>query len=226
MQLFGFRIKIDDDGHNYNDDERWTLYEQTDISFTDRNCFNVGTLAHSSETFSSSVSSITTDSIQGILEILIQSGENVRSAINKFNKTTPLQALVLESEQMIITLTQGILEVGEQQKTFAGEALKDMISIKYMLIASRNGLNGLALRTVLTVDNLKAISEAFFAANDADVAMTMADKMEYITEMMTDMTNLIQNTNKQIKEANEIYADVRKRMISIVAKLRGYKSAL
>ena len=47
--------------------------------------------------------------------------------------------------------------------------------------------------------------------------MTMADKMEYITEMMTDMTNLIQNTNKQIKEANEIYADVRKRMISIVA---------
>ena len=127
---------------------------------------------------------------------------------------------------MIITLTQGILEVGEQQKTFAGEALKDMISIKYMLISSRNGLNGLALRTVLTVDNLKAVSEAFFAANDADVAMTMADKMEYITEMMTDMTNLIQNTNKHIKEANEIYADVRKRMISIVAKLRGYKWAL
>ena len=61
--------------------------------------------------------------------------------------------------------------------------------------------------TVLTVDNLKAVSEAFFAANDADVAMTMADRMEYITEMMTDMTNLIQNTNKQIKEANEIYAE-------------------
>merc|ERR1719346_744522 len=118
---------------------------------------------------------------------MIKSGGSVKNVIDKFSNLSNLEIveeLVNESEEIITRLQQGVSEINEKHRSFAGEALKDMIYIKLQLKTARISLNDLAQRTVFAVADLKAFSEAFFADDTEDLANVVdlrnADKMEYV----------------------------------------------
>merc|ERR1719346_417599 len=118
---------------------------------------------------------------------MIKSGGSVKNVIDKFSNLSNLEmveTLVEESEDIITRLQQGVSEINEKHRSYAGEALKDMIFIKLQLKTSRISLNDLAQRTVFAVADLKAFSEAFFADDTEDLANVVdlrnADKMEYV----------------------------------------------
>jgi len=181
------------------------------------------------------------ENIGGILDILISSGDSVKNVIDKFNDATQakaVQELVDEAEEIIVRLQQGVGEINEKHRTFAGEALKEMLHIKVLLKNSRLSLNELAKRTVFAVDDLKAFSEAIFAndnnedyeTNDLlDLRSSMpssqdyVEKMEYVKEQMTVMKNLIADTKAKVDEVKKIYSDVKLRMTKIEENLISYK---
>jgi len=146
-----------------------------------------------------------------------------------------VEELVKESEEIITRLQQGVSEINEKHRSFAGEALKDMIYIKLQLKTSRISLNDLAQRTVFAVADLKAFSEAFFADDTEEIAdfanvvdlrnadERNADKIEYVKEQMTVMMNLIKDTNTKITEVRAIYAEIREKMSSVEETLVQYK---
>jgi len=118
------------------------------------------------------IGDITFDNIGSVLDILIKSGGTVQNVISQFqniNNNGIVKELVEEAKDIIERLKQGISEINEQHKTYAGEALKEMVFIKIQLKASRLSLNDLAKRTVFAVEDLKAFSKAFFDKNDEQV---------------------------------------------------------
>ena len=142
----------------------------------------------------------------------------MKNVIDMLNRTIPTEAIVLDTEKVIITLTEGITEISDKHKTYAGEALRDMIWIKHNLRTSRLGLEDLAHRTISTVDELTEYSEYLFA-DDADDNT----KMEIIYEKVRLMKDLIEDTNAHIKKAKEIQEEVMQRMSSVKQKLVSYK---
>merc|ERR1712038_1674851 len=91
---------------------------------------------------------------------MIKSGGSVKNVINKFSNLSNLEmveTLVEESEDIITRLQQGVSEINEKHRSYAGEALKDMIFIKLQLKTSRISLNDLAQRTMFAVADLKAV---------------------------------------------------------------------
>jgi hypothetical protein len=176
---------------------------------------------------------ITIDNVGTILNMLIQSGGTIRNVLDKFsdaNNLSIVQELVEESQDIIQRLQQGVSEINDKHKTFAGEALKDLIFIKLQLKNARLELNDLARRTVLAVGDLKAFSEAFFADDTDELAQTVnvvdlrsSDKMEYVREQMDVMKNLINDTNTKVGEVRKIYADIKTRFANVELKLTQYK---
>merc|ERR1712209_144728 len=118
-----------------------------------------------------------------------------------------VETLVKESEDIITRLQQGVSEINEKHRSYAGEALKDMIFIKLQLKTSRISLNDLAQRTLFAVADLKAFPEAFFADDREAISETSnvvdmrnAEKIDYVKEQMAVMVNLINDTNTKINE--------------------------
>merc|ERR1719422_746972 len=162
---------------------------------------------------------------------MIKSGGSVKNVIDKFSNLSNLElveTLVKESEEIITRLQQGVSEINEKHRSFAGEALKDMIYIKLQLKTARISLNDLAQRTVFAVADLKAFSEAFFADDTEEISdlanvvdLRNADKMEYVKEQMTVMMNLIKDT--KTNEVRTLYAEIREKMSSVEETLVQYK---
>jgi len=181
----------------------------------------------------SGINDVNIENVGTILDLMIKSGGSVKNVIDKFSNLSNLEMveqLVEESEDIITRLQQGVSEINEKHRSYAGEALKDMIYIKLQLKTSRISLNDLAQRTVFAVDDLKAFSEAFFADDTEAISKTSnvvdvrnADKIEYVKEQMTVMVNLIKDTNTKITEVRTIYADIRERMSAVEEKLVQYK---
>jgi hypothetical protein len=186
----------------------------------------------------SSINDVNIENIGTILDLMIKSGGSVKNVIDKFSNLSNLEIveeLVKESEEIITRLQQGVSEINEKHRSFAGEALKDMIYIKLQLKTSRISLNDLAQRTVFAVADLKAFSEAFFADDTEEIAdfanvvdlrnadERNADKIEYVKEQMTVMMNLIKDTNSKINEVRAIYAEIREKMSSVEETLVQYK---
>jgi len=186
----------------------------------------------------SSINDVNIENIGTILDLMIKSGGTVKNVIDKFSNLSNLEIveeLVKESEEIITRLQQGVSEINEKHRSFAGEALKDMIYIKLQLKTSRISLNDLAQRTVFAVADLKAFSEAFFADDTEEIAdfanvvdlrnadERNADKIEYVKEQMTVMMNLIKDTNSKITEVRAIYAEIREKMSSVEETLVQYK---
>ena len=186
----------------------------------------------------SSINDVNIENIGTILDLMIKSGGTVKNVIDKFSNLSNLEIveeLVKESEEIITRLQQGVSEINEKHRSFAGEALKDMIYIKLQLKTSRISLNDLAQRTVFAVADLKAFSEAFFADDTEEIAdfanvvdlrnadERNADKIEYVKEQMTVMMNLIKDTNSKINEVRAIYAEIREKMSSVEETLVQYK---
>jgi hypothetical protein len=186
----------------------------------------------------SSINDVNIENIGTILDLMIKSGGSVKNVIDKFSNLSNLEVveeLVKESEEIITRLQQGVSEINEKHRSFAGEALKDMIYIKLQLKTSRISLNDLAQRTVFAVADLKAFSEAFFADDTEEIAdfanvvdlrnadERNADKIEYVKEQMTVMMNLIKDTNSKINEVRAIYAEIREKMSSVEETLVQYK---
>ena len=113
-----------------------------------------------------SVVDVDMDSIGKVVNVLTKSGDSVKNVIDMLNRTIPTEAIVLDTEKVIITLTEGITEISDKHKTYAGEALRDMIWIKHNLRTSRLGLEDLAHRTISTVDELAEYSE--YRGHDSD----------------------------------------------------------
>jgi hypothetical protein len=186
----------------------------------------------------SGINDVNIENIGTILDLMIKSGGTVKNVIDKFSNLSNLEIveeLVKESEEIITRLQQGVSEINEKHRSFAGEALKDMIYIKLQLKTSRISLNDLAQRTVFAVADLKAFSEAFFADDTEEIAdfanvvdlrnadERNADKIEYVKEQMTVMMNLIKDTNSKINEVRAIYAEIREKMSSVEETLVQYK---
>merc|ERR1712110_1398151 len=181
----------------------------------------------------SGIDDVNIENIGTILDLMIKSGGTVKNVIDKFSNLSNLEIveeLVKESEEIITRLQQGVSEINEKHRSFAGEALKDMIYIKLQLKTSRISLNDLAQRTVFAVDDLKAFSEAFFADDTEEISdlanvvdVRNADKIEYVKEQMTVMVNLVKDTNTKITEVRTIYAEIRSRMSAVEEKLVQYK---
>ena len=181
----------------------------------------------------SGINDVNIENVGTILDLMIKSGGSVKNVIDKFSNLSNLELveqLVEESEDIITRLQQGVSEINEKHRSYAGEALKDMIYIKLQLKTSRISLNDLAQRTVFAVDDLKAFSEAFFADDTEAISKTSnvvdvrnADKIEYVKEQMTVMVNLIKDTNTKITEVRTIYAEIRERMSAVEEKLVQYK---
>jgi hypothetical protein len=186
----------------------------------------------------SGINDVNIENIGTILDLMIKSGGSVKNVIDKFSNLSNLEIveeLVKESEEIITRLQQGVSEINEKHRSFAGEALKDMIYIKLQLKTSRISLNDLAQRTVFAVADLKAFSEAFFADDTEEIAdfanvvdlrnadERNADKIEYVKEQMTVMMNLIKDTNSKINEVRAIYAEIREKMSSVEETLVQYK---
>jgi len=73
------------------------------------------------------------DKLVGVIDVLIKSGGTVHNVLQKFNDITnseDVKKLVEEAKDNILKLTQGISHINEQHKTFAGEALKEIIFVK------------------------------------------------------------------------------------------------
>ena len=185
-----------------------------------------------------SIKDVNIENVGTILDLMIKSGGTVKNVIDKFSNLSNLEIveeLVEESEEIITRLQQGVSEINEKHRSYAGEALKNMIYIKLQLKTSRISLNDLAQRTVFAVADLKAFSEAFFAddaeeisdlANVVDLRNAdkrNADKIEYVKEQMTVMMNLIKDTNTKINEVRTIYAEIREKMSSVEETLVQYK---
>merc|ERR1712223_1672508 len=164
---------------------------------------------------------------------MIKSGGSVKNVIDKFSNLSNLElveTLVEESEDIITRLQQGVSAINEKHRSYAGEALKDMIFIKLQLKTSRISLNDLAQRALFAVADLKAFSEAFFAEDTEAISETSnvvdlrnAEKMDYVKEQMVVMVNLINDTNTKINEVRTIYSEIRERMSSVAEKLVQYK---
>merc|ERR1712130_1017843 len=156
----------------------------------------------------SSINDVNIENVGTILDLMIKSGGSVKNVIDKSSNLSNLEIveeLVNESEEIITRLQQGVSEINEKHRSFAGQALKDMIYIKLQLKTSRISLNDLAQRTVFAVADLKAFSEAFFADDTEEISdlanvvdLRNAEKMEYVKEQMTVMMNLIKDTNTKI----------------------------
>ena len=104
-------------------------------------------------------------------------------------------------------MQQGVSEINEKHRSYAGEALKDMIFTKLQLKTSRISLNDLAQRTMFAVADLKTFSEAFFADDTEAISETSnvvdlrnAEKIDYVKEQMAVMVDLINDTNTKIIE--------------------------
>jgi hypothetical protein len=181
----------------------------------------------------SSIDDVNIENVGTILDLMIKSGGSVKNVIDKFSNLSNLEIvkeLVEESEEIITRLQQGVSEVNEKHRSFAGEALKDMIYIKIQLRTSRISLNDLAQRTVFAVADLKAFSEAFFADDTEEISdlanvvdLRNADKIEYVKEQMIVMMNLIKDTNVKINEVRTLYAEIREKMSSVEETLVQYK---
>jgi len=181
----------------------------------------------------SSINDVNIENVGTILDLMIKSGGSVKNVIDKFSNLSNLEIveeLVNESEEIITRLQQGVSEINEKHRSFAGEALKDMIYIKLQLKTARISLNDLAQRTVFAVADLKAFSEAFFADDTEEISdlanvvdLRNADKMEYVKEQMTVMMNLIKDTNTKINEVRTLYAEIREKMSSVEETLVQYK---
>ena len=158
----------------------------------------------------SSISDVNIENVGTILDLMIKSGGSVKNVIDKFSNLSNLEmveTLVEESEDIITRLQQGVSEINVKHRSYAGEALKDMIFIKLQLKTSRLSLNDLAQRTLFAVADLKAFSEAFFADDTEAISETSnvvdlqnAEKMDYVKEQMAVMVNLINDTNTKINE--------------------------
>ena len=158
----------------------------------------------------SSISDVNIENVGTILDLMIKSGGSVKNVIDKFSNLSNLEmveTLVEESEDIITRLQQGVSEINEKHRSYAGEALKDMIFIKLQLKTSRISLNDLAQRTLFAVADLKAFSEAFFADDTEAISETSnvvdlrnAEKMDYVKEQMAVMVILINDTNPKINE--------------------------
>ena len=158
----------------------------------------------------SSISDVNIENVGTILDLMIKSGGSVKNVIDKFSNLSNLEmveTLVEESEDIITRLQQGVSEINEKHRSYAGEALKDMIFIKLQLKTSRISLNDLAQRTMFAVADLKAFSEAFFADDTEAISETSnvvdlrnAEKIDYVKEQMAVMVNLINDTNTKINE--------------------------
>jgi len=180
-----------------------------------------------------SIDDVNIENVGTILDLMIKSGGSVKNVIDKFSNLSNLEIveeLVKESEEIITRLQQGVSEINEKHRSFAGEALKDMIYIKLQLKTSRISLNDLAQRTVFAVSDLKAFSEAFFADDTEEISdlanvvdLRNADKIEYVKEQMTVMMNLIKDTNTKINEVRTLYAEIREKMSSVEETLVQYK---
>lgn len=176
---------------------------------------------------------VTINNVGSILEMLIKSGGSVKNVIDKFSNVSDLaevEKIVEESQEIIERLQQGVSAINEDHKTFAGEALKDMIYIRLQLKTSRLSLNDLAKRTVYAVGDLKAFSEAFFAGDTDEVSELAnavqpdnSEKLEYVKEQMTVMVDLIKDTNTKVDEVKKIYSDIKARMVGVEEKLVRYK---
>merc|ERR1711971_286897 len=181
----------------------------------------------------SSIDDVNIENVGTILDLMIKSGGSVKNVIDKFSNLSNLEIvkeLVEESEEIITRLQQGVSEVNEKHRSFAGEALKNMIYIKLQLRTSRISLNDLAQRTVFAVADLKAFSEAFFADDTEEISdlanvvdLRNADKIEYVKEQMIVMMNLIKDTNVKINEVRTLYAEIREKMSSVEETLVQYK---
>jgi len=181
----------------------------------------------------SSINDVNIENVGTILDLMIKSGGSVKNVIDKFSNLSNLEIveeLVEESEEIITRLQQGVSEINEKHRSFAGEALKNMIYIKLQLKTSRISLNDIAQRTVYAVADLKAFSEAFFADDTEEISdlanvvdLRNADKIEYVKEQMTVMMNLIKDTNTKITEVRTIYAEIREKMSSVEETLVQYK---
>jgi len=181
----------------------------------------------------SSISDVNIENVGTILDLMIKSGGSVKNVIDKFSNLSNLEmveTLVEESEDIITRLQQGVSEINEKHRSYAGEALKDMIFIKLQLKTSRISLNDLAQRTLFAVADLKAFSEAFFADDREAISETSnvvdlrnAEKIDYVKEQMAVMVNLINDTNTKINEVRTIYSEIRERMSSVEEKLVQYK---
>ena len=186
----------------------------------------------------SSIKDVNIENVGTILDLMIKSGGTVKNVIDKFSNLSNLEIveeLVEESEEIITRLQQGVSEINEKHRSYAGEALKNMIYIKLQLKTSRISLNDLAQRTVFAVADLKAFSEAFFADDTEEISdlanvvdlrnadKRNADKIEYVKEQMTVMMNLIKDTNTKINEVTTIYAEIREKMSSVEETLVQYK---
>ena len=134
----------------------------------------------------------------------------MKNVIDMLNRTIPTEAIVLDTEKVIITLTEA--------QDLCWRSPRDMIWIKHNLRTSRLGLEDLAHRTISTVDELTEYSEYLFA-DDADDNT----KMETIYEKVRLMKDLIEDTNAHIKKAKEIQEEVMQRMSSVKQKLVSYK---
>ena len=156
------------------------------------------------------ISDVNIENVGTILDLMIKSGGSVKNVIDKFSNLSNLEmveTLVEESEDIITRLQQGVSEINEKHRSYAGEALKDMIFIKLQLKTSRISLNDLAQRTMFAVADLKTFSEAFFADDTEAISETSnvvdlrnAKKMDYVKEQMAVMVNLINDTNTKINE--------------------------
>merc|ERR1712130_1061711 len=142
--------------------------------------------------------------------------------------------LMMISALMVLFLTLGsvasMMSTWRSWRSFAGQALKDMIYIKLQLKTSRISLNDLAQRTVFAVADLKAFSESFFADDTEEISdlanvvdLRNAEKMEYVKEQMTVMMNPIKDTNTKINEVRTLYAEIREKMSSVEETLVQYK---
>merc|ERR1712038_1085169 len=181
----------------------------------------------------SGINDVNIENVGTILDLMIKSGGSVKNVIDKFSNLSNLEMveqLVEESEDIITRLQQGVSEINEKHRSYAGEALKDMIFIKLQLKTSRISLNDLAQRTMFAVADLKAFSEAFFADDTEAISETSnvvdlrnAEKMDYVKEQMVVMVNLINDTNTKINEVRTIYSEIRERMSSVEEKLVQYK---
>ena len=183
----------------------------------------------------SAISGASIDNIDQVLDTLIQSGGKVKDVIVKLSNNEIVQELVEEVEEIILRLQQGVSKINQQHKTYAGEALKDMLHIKVLLKTSRLSLNELAKRTVLAVQDLKAFSEALFTNSSEEIygiggivdlrteQVSVDEKMEYVKEQITIMKNLIRDTKTKVEEVKLIYADVKVRMTTLEENLVSYK---
>merc|ERR1712130_975629 len=134
----------------------------------------------------SSINDVNIENVGTILDLMIKSGGSVKNVIDKFSNLSNLEIveeLVNESEEIITRLQQGVSEINEKHRSFAGQALKDMIYIKLQLKTSRISLNDLAQRTVFAVANMRANLETLkkdgeLAISDVQELMATQDEVE------------------------------------------------